>query len=109
MRFVFLNTTIATVDGTFRVKTMPLEAIRELLQEDRAERLSAVGHAATAQIMTELLGESVKENRIQYSQKEGDVAVCFKLKGRIPEGQILSREQIEEIGYEFKTMILTME
>ncbi|NMB97667.1 MAG: DUF1874 domain-containing protein, partial [Clostridiaceae bacterium] len=28
----------------------------------------------------------------------------FRLLGRIPEGKILSREEIEEIGYEFCTL-----
>jgi hypothetical protein len=39
-------------------------------------------------------------------QQEGQVALVFKLKGRAPEGVILDRSQIEEIGYEFKTMTL---
>lgn len=30
----------------------------------------------------------------------GDYAVCFKLKGRAPEGVILSEEEIQSIGYE---------
>jgi hypothetical protein len=106
MRFVFLNTTIVTVDGFFSVRTVSLDDVKTLLKEDRASRLSAVGHAATAQIMSELLGEEVKENRIQYAQQEEDIAICFKLKGRIPEGQILTREQIEAIGFEFKVMTL---
>ena len=42
--------------------------------------------------------------RIMYTQEVGDIALCFKLKGRPEEGKILTAEEIETIGYEFKTM-----
>jgi hypothetical protein len=44
-------------------------------------------------------------NRIEYKQELGDIALCFKLKGRPEEGKILTVEEIESIGYEFKVMI----
>jgi len=103
-KLALLNTTIATVDGTFEVKTITLEQARELAASN--EVVSAIGHESTAQIMTELLGVNVPVNRIQFAQEEGQVALVFKLKGRAPEGVILDRSQIEEIGYEFKTMTL---
>lgn len=105
MKLALLNTTIATVDGSFDVRTIDLDSARKLAQSN--ELLSAIGHESTAQIMTELLGIPVKANRIQFAQELGQIALVFKLKGRVPEGKILSREEIEEIGYEFKTMILT--
>ena len=40
-------------------------------------------------------------NRIQFSHEKGQFALVFKLKGRPEEGKILSREEIEAIGYEF--------
>lgn len=103
-KLALLNTTIATVDGVFEVRTVTLEQARELAQSN--ELLSAIGHESTAQIMTELLGVNIPVNRIQFAQKEGQVALVFKLKGRAPEGVILNREEIEAIGYEFKTMTL---
>jgi hypothetical protein len=104
MKLALLNTTIATVDGTFQVRTIDLETAKNLAQSN--ELLSAVGHESTAQIMSELLGVNVPVNRIQFAQELGQVALVFKLKGRAPEGVILNREEIEKIGYEFKTMIL---
>jgi len=107
MRFVFLNTTILTVDGDFNLRTVSLDEVRDMLGLDPdVPRLSAIGHESAAQIMSELLGEPIDVNRIQYSQHPSDIAICFKLRGRPPEGAILSRNQIEEIGYEFK--VLTM-
>lgn len=62
---------------------------------------SAIGHQATAEILSELLSVPVGVNRIEYSQQVGERAIVFKLRGRVPEGCILTRNQIEEIGYDF--------
>lgn len=106
MKLALLNTTIATVDGVFEVKTITLDEAIKMAQNNSENIVSAIGHESTAQIMTELLGVNVPVNRIQFSQEVGQVALVFKLKGRAPEGVILNREEIEKIGFEFKTMIL---
>ena len=105
-RIVFLNTTILTVDGKFELTTWPLEQVKAYLSDCTYPRLSAVGHESTAQILSSLLGEDVAVNRIQFAQESEDVCICFKLKGRAPEGKILTEEEVEAIGYEFK--MLTM-
>ncbi len=51
--------------------------------------------------MTTLLGVPVPVNRQAYSSQVGDTALVFKLKGRPPEGKILTLEEMSEIGYEF--------
>jgi hypothetical protein len=104
-RIVFLNTSILTCDGEFSLQTIALDDLLQLLSSKDVPRLSAIGHASTAQVMTELLGEEVTVNRIEYCQLDTDIAVVFKLNGRPPEGAILSRNQIEEIGYSFKLLI----
>ena len=104
MKLALLNTTIATTDGLFEVRTITLQESQQLAQSN--ELLSAIGHSSTAQIMSELLGVDVAENRIQFEQELKQVALVFKLKGRAPEGVILNKEEIEKIGYEFKTMKL---
>lgn len=106
MKLAMLNTTIATVDGIFEVRTITLEDAVRIAQNNKENIVSAIGHESTAQIMTELLGVNVPVNRIQFIQEVGQVALVFKLKGRAPEGVILNREEIEKIGFEFKTMIL---
>ena len=106
MKLALLNTTIATVDGIFEVRSITLQQAQQLVKDNVGNLLSAIGHDSTAQIMTELLGVDVPVNRIQFSQEEGQVALVFKLKGRAPEGVILDRVGIEAIGFEFKTMTL---
>ena len=97
-----LNTTILTTDGDFTLKTISLDQAKELIQN--REILSAVGHESTAQILTELLEVDVPLNRIQFKQQSGQKALCFKLNGRPQEGTILTAEEIEKIGYEFKLL-----
>jgi len=40
-----------------------------------------------------------------YAQEVGQQAIVLKINGRIPEGKILSLEDIEGIGYTLKLMI----
>lgn len=106
MKLVLLNTTIATNDGVFLVKTIStLEAVH-LFQEAKDCWDSAIGHESAAQMMGQILGSPIPVNRQQFQQQPGQKALVFKLKGRAPEGKILSIEEIKSIGYEFKIMEL---
>lgn len=110
MRTIFLNTSIVTAPGAYTYKHASLDAVLALMQasEDTGiPMLSAVGHQSTAEIMTELLHTKVDMNRIEYKAEVGDVAVVFKLRGRPPEGKILTREEIEAIGYDFGLLART--
>jgi hypothetical protein len=98
-----LNTSIITADGAFTLQTVTLHEALELLSE-ASNVDSAIGHTSTAQILTELLGQEVAVNRQQFRQEIGQSALVFKLKGRPEEGQILTREEIEKIGYELKVL-----
>ena len=97
-----LNTSILTAYGSYKYEPMPL--IDAQIYVRCGEFQSAIGHQATADILTALLEVPVPMNRVQYSQEVGEVALIFKLKGRAPEGKILTVEEIEEIGYEFGTL-----
>ena len=65
---------------------------------------SAVGHESTAEVLTNLLGVNIPQNRITVSPVPGDRFICFRLMSRPPEGAILDRPTLEEIGYEFALM-----
>lgn len=103
MKLAILNTSILTAEGDYSLRKISLEQAQELAQQN--EILSAVGHQSTAEILTELLEVEVPVNRIPFEQDVSQTALVFKLKGRPPEGVILSREEIEQIGYEFYTLI----
>lgn len=94
-----LNTSIITGFGQFDYSPSELSEVKNLLAESAFQ--SAIGHQATADILSDLLGRPVPVNRINYAQQPGDVAIVFKLRGRAPEGAILDRAQVEEMGYDF--------
>ncbi len=62
---------------------------------------SAIGHDATAEILSKLLEQEVSVNRIQWEQQPGEIALVFKLNARAPEGKILSVAEVEAIGFSF--------
>lgn len=98
MRVALLNTSIITNEGTYEYKTIGLENAKALLGfSDRY--VSHVGHESTAQIMAELLGIEVPMSRLPFAQEPKQLALVCKLNGRPPEGRILSRDEIETIGY----------
>lgn len=76
---------------------------------------SHVGHESTAQIMSKLLGFTVPMDRtpfkiddMRYGNAHCLYALAFQVRGRAPEGVILSREQIEAMGYDFRLMVYRM-
>lgn len=98
-KVTLLNTSIMTSPGVHSLRRITVEEARCVLAE--AQQIeSAVGHEATAQVMTELLGRTIAVNRQFYVSKPGSVAIVFKLKGRPPEGKVLTREEMEAYGYE---------
>lgn len=104
MKTTFLNTSILTSYGSFTYDSATVEEVLYHLQAAEQTNIpieSAVGHASTAAIMSDLLGREVPVNRCEYRQEPGDTAIVFKLRGRPPEGKILSREELEAIGYDF--------
>lgn len=99
---VILNTTILTTDGEFSLKTISLEDAKDIIKDK--EIISAVGHQATSDVLTDLLGVEIPVNRINFEQQAGQKAICFKLKGRAPEGKTLSVQEMTDMGYEFKLL-----
>lgn len=99
-----LNTALATADGDYTVRTISLDEARQLLAERGNRVNSAVGHQATADILSVLLDVPVPVNRQMYEQQQGETTLVFKLNGRAPEGVVLDRDEVERIGYTLKAM-----
>jgi hypothetical protein len=103
-KLTLLNTSILTSFGSYTFKPLTLEEAQALVndfQQEGRSIQSAIGHQSTADLLTMLLGFPVAVNRLEFKQSVDDVALIFKLKGRPPEGKVLSREELEEMGYEF--------
>lgn len=105
MEIGILNCAICTDVGEYSFKKSSLEEVKKLLKESNFNFISAIGHQSTAEVLSELLDVNIPVNRIKFKQKLGQTAIVFKLLDRIPEGKILSKEEIEAIGYEFCLLI----
>ena len=103
-KLALLNTSIITVEGTYSLKTITLDEAKALIQENKDNLDSAVGHKSTAEIMTTLLETEIPMNRQLFEQQVGQKALVFKLNGRHEEGIIPSVEEIEKIGYKFQLL-----
>ena len=99
-----LNTSVLTSYGSYDYVPLTREEVCDLIVEGFA---SAMGHPETAEVLSELLNSPVPVNRVEYVQQPGEKAIIFKLKSRIPAGTILSRKELEEVGYEFGLLTRT--
>ena len=103
MTIAILNTPILTREGTYKLSSITLEQAQKLVNENDFD--SYIGHQATSEILSIVLGTEVPMNRQQFTQEIGQKAIIFKLKSRLQEGQVLTTiQEIEEIGYTFQLL-----
>jgi len=96
------NGTVATTNGLYSINDIDIDTARKYVEENGF--ISAIGHEATAEIMSRLLGQNIPMNRIQFHQQVGQKAIVFKLNERPIEGAVLNKEEVESIGYSLKIM-----
>lgn len=99
-RVILMNSPVATVPGTYEFAPTTAEVVLDFLTGGN-EVLSYIGHPATAEVMSVLLGVPIESNRGMYQHEVGDVVVIFRMLKRLPEGAVLNADEIAEIGYEF--------
>ncbi|MEM4458355.1 MAG: YddF family protein [Candidatus Caldarchaeum sp.] len=99
-----LNTPGIFLDESLRVAVI---RVRRISAEDARRILltngyvSAIGHEGTAQVLTQLLAIDVPMQRIQVKLNRGDSVVAFVLKTRLPEGKVLTADELRRLPYEF--------
>ena len=112
MNFYIVNSTILTAEGCFDHKKVSAERALEIFKElsDNGSGyyenyISAIGHESTASALNEVLGlnggDKIPAIRREIKTKPDDICLCFKVKGRLPEGVVLTKEELEAIGFEF--------
>lgn len=109
-KLALLNCAICTENGKYELKEIKNpDDLAEVVKQNGGYKnlISAIGHQATADILTKLLGTKIIINRIEFKQEINQAAIIFKLNGRIPEGKVLTMQEIEQIGYTFKLLIRT--
>jgi len=81
-----------------RVREVSVETVKELLAGGFE---SAIGHESTAALLTKLLGVEVKADRRQITIDTNTVLVVFQLMSRLPEGKVLTEEELKQLQYKF--------
>jgi hypothetical protein len=75
-------------------------SIREISESEVRELLrssiytSAIGHESTSLLLTQKLGMDINYNRAFVNLEEGDLAVVVQLQARLPEGVVLSVDEL---------------
>ena len=102
MEVGIFNGTIATTNGVYKISDITVDDAKKLICKNGF--ISAIGHKSTAEAISDSFNMNIPMSRIDFKQQVGQKAVVFKLNKRPPEGSILCRTEIDEIGYSFKLM-----
>jgi len=102
-KLYLLNAPIMPNEGVYIYNTLSKEKFIESFNRNKEyyEVVSAIGHQSTADLLTKILGYKVEMNRINIEMKDGDMALVVRIKTRLPEGQILTDEDLEKVEVEF--------
>ncbi len=84
----FTSVKIDVKEATKQEFVERLDELRDL------PRLSVIGHKATAEVLSQILGFVVNENRINYTAEDGDLIAVFIPGVRLEEGKILTEDEL---------------
>jgi len=85
-------------EATVKFRRLTLDEAKRLVKTT-SKVISAVGHEATAKLLTRLLEFPVEFNRAAVFLHPGDCALHFYLKTRLPEGKILNEDELKTLDY----------
>jgi len=94
-----LNAPVVSTYGDYRFEgPLALEAARSFAAQGVH---SAIGHAGTAEFLTERLGVAVPCQRQTIRMQPGDQALVLRLLQRQPEGLLLDAQALAAAAHEF--------
>lgn len=101
---LLMNSSTMTADGLFFREPIADEEAKELVAAAHAnDRLvSALGHRGAAEALSLITGVEVTAPRTRVEQQIGQLAVVLQVDTRLPEGKVLTRKELDEVGYSLK-------
>jgi hypothetical protein len=102
-KIYILNTPVLTSYGRYTFRKITIEKAKKILSSTNF--VSAVGHEGTAKFLSQLLNINISFNRIQVKMTKGDRAIVFRLLDRLPEGKVLSEEELKRVKFEIGLLI----
>lgn len=101
-KIYLLNSLVTPIDfsrflgAKVSLKRISVDEARRILSNGF---ISAVGHEATAKLLSRVLGINVPLNRNSIFMEKGDRAVHFFLKQRLPAGTVLEEAELANLEY----------
>lgn len=77
-----------------------VEIVKQIIEEAKKRGItieSAVGHEATATLLSKMLGIEVPMRRIMVTLTPETALIVFQLLTRLPEGKILSEQEVQQL------------
>lgn len=98
MTLFIMNSPIITNFGAYQYRKITIDEAKEIIKESDKFK-SVVGHDCTADFISTILGVNVPKRRVQIKMREGDSAIVFAFKDRLPENKKVELDEI--YFYEF--------
>ena len=74
-----------------------LDKVKKIINNYKDNVISAIGHEGTAKVLSELTGFDIKANRINVILDNETTLIVFQILERLPEGKILTKEEIQQL------------
>ena len=88
-----LNSSVITDFGRYVYESIKIDTAAKMVKS--MEFISAIGHQASADVMTQQLGTFIPSNRTSINMQVGDQAIVFKLKERLDEGRTYTSAEMQ--------------
>lgn len=98
MTLYIINAPILTAYGLWEFSG-PL-TINKARRTLTAGFVSAIGHEASANVLSQILGITVPVNRITINMLPEDEALILRLLQRLPEGKVLDEAELKALDFE---------
>ena len=99
-KLYLLNAPIMPNEGIYAFEIVDRQKLVDTfnnLKNNGYEVVSAIGHEATAKLLSDILNYEVPVNRIAIEFQERDVGIVVKLKQRLEEGKVLNSQELQEM------------